>query len=172
MFKNIFILQNIIHFFVSWFRYLFQAQNYKVNGAFLMLDDEELVDITRQYKTGTREIPLEPEQGFYEVFYCFKNEHYAYCTRRENHIWPPTRVSSCCLPIIYANDGEKDVLKLVKKYAGPYNDFHQEEVKVSDLRFEKLILKNVIGQTVELKKDDIIYHQTLWSPNKISSPQG
>lgn len=75
------------------------------------------------------------------------------------------------LPIKYAavvdDEGieQFDVTNHVQKYAGPFNDFHEETILFNDIEnyYSTLKLVNILDQTVTIEKSGTIHYKTLWT---------
>lgn len=129
---------SIIRFILSWFKY----RDYFVKKAYLTSPVD--VDITDAYKKEKRY----DADVTYKVVYMFNNKEYIYVTRVRNHVWPPRRKMTFCAPVRLATLENEDVTAIVRKYAGPFNDFHNETVTLSDMGFPEgsvLELTNILG---------------------------
>ena len=184
MFEN---FQNIIYFFTFWYRYFFWYKNYHIKSAVLTISNEVIVyqvaNLNYQILKGKNMIInySDVKDDFKMLIrYCFNNQEYIYLTHKKVFEWPPKKTSGMFLPIKFASiideEGveQYDVTEHIKKYAGPFNDFHGEIILLSDIEkyYPKLKLVNIFEQTMELDtKTDSIHHQTLWLTNKISTHQ-
>ena len=110
-------------------------------------------------------IPENVTKTAVRVKYWYNNTIYKYLTYNMDHPWPPPRKSGIVfnIPIVSAvlldSDDKpiKDILNKIKRYAGPRKDFHNENVKISDMlyydidtlknNFPKIKLTSAIGGT-------------------------
>lgn len=172
------ILQSLIYFFVFWYRYFFHYKNYHIKDAFLTTSTDKVrVDI-QDYNS----FDYFEEDITVFIHYYFRNKEYIYVTHSKVFDWPPVRTQNGMifnLPIKYAavlNDDDVEQFNVtthIQKYAGPYNDFHEETILFKDIEsyYSKLKLINILDQVVVISDEDSINHQTLWLPNKILDPQ-
>jgi hypothetical protein len=184
------IFQNIIYFFIFWYRYFFWYKNYHIKSAVLTLTNEVIVCqvANLNYQTSKGKVMTINYSDVKDDFkmlirYCFKNQEYIYLTHKKVFKWPPERTKNGLifnLPVKFASVVDEegveqyDVTEHIKKYAGPFNDFHEETILIKDIEryFPKLKLVNILDQKVILDTEtDSIHHQTLWLPNKISTHQ-
>lgn len=166
-------LNSIIYFFTFWYRYFFWYQNYHIKDVQLTIDNSHLIkNVVIQKENNFEHVK---ESVLFFIKYYFKNREYIYVTRKKVFVWPPSRTKNGLifnLPVKYAAVVDEhgveqfDVTKHVQKYAGPFNDFHEETILLKDIEgyYPTLKLTNVLDQTVTIGTDDTIHHQTLWRP--------
>ena len=172
---------------VQFFKYImsyFEYRDYYIKKAEFLYTRHGiklLDDVTHEYREGgpKKVVDVMSSDVFnflFRIRYIFKNNEYLYLTRNPNHVFPPVKKGmSFFLPVKEALilDSENvpiyDVTKHVKMYAGPYHDFHGENILLRDIEIEypKIRLTNIMGTTVEfdITKDEI-NNQTLWLPSK------
>lgn len=130
------------------------------------------VDITNYFRPNIYEnlikkIPTNVENFTLYVKYFYNGKNFNYISRNQkNYTWPPkTSIGGFSLPIksavIYDEDGNeiKDVSKKVRKCAGPKNNFHNQQIKASDLFtyvFRTLKITDIVGVTKTFNYDDFI----------------
>jgi hypothetical protein len=131
----------------------------KWDGSF----SEHYMDLTGiDYRKTT--VPEHVKKTIVRVKYWYNDKLYKYLTYNMNHEWPPHNKSGIVfnIPLISAeildqdDKPVKDILKKVKRYAGPRGDFHGERVKISDMlyydmetlksEYPKIKLKNALGK--------------------------
>ena len=94
---------------------------------------------SKDYKNT--KIPENVSKTVVRIKYWYNNIMYKYLTYDINHVWPPERKNGIVfsVPIVSAvlldtdDKPVKDILNKIKRYAGPRKDFHNEEVKISDM---------------------------------------
>jgi len=107
----------------------------------------------------------------FRVTYEHDGKVYKYVTRDMNHHWPPKKTPGFhplikeAWAVMY--DGDRmNVTDKVKKYAGPYSDFHGETLKLSDVVGEQCVsvqITNIMGQTCSIKLGESFSRKTLWT---------
>jgi hypothetical protein len=131
----------------------------KWDGSF----SEHYMDLTGiDYRKTT--VPENVKKTIIRVKYWYNDKLYKYITYNMNHEWPPHNKNGIVfnIPLISAeildqdDKPVKDILKKVKRYAGPRGDFHGERVKISDMlyydmetlksEYPKIKLKNALGK--------------------------
>ena len=169
---------NIVYFFTFWYRYFFWYKNYHIKSLTVNGEPKRFLCINYDSILVNNE-----DNKRVLVHYYFKNQEYIYLTHKNTFKWPPQRAKNGMifnLPIKFASiideEGVEqfDVTEHIKKYAGPFNDFHEETIILKDIEkyFPKLKLVNILDQTVILDTEtDSMHHQTLWSTSKISTHQ-
>jgi hypothetical protein len=94
------------------------------------------------------------------VKYVYNDQEYTYFTRNPKFSWPPKKVPGFNPKITSAMTREGDFTDIVVSYAGPFNDFHGETMKLYDIYIMRdLILNNKFV----IKKDIEFNRETMWS---------
>lgn len=130
------------------------------------------VNITKYAQNGTIgdiAIPDSVEQCVVSMWYLYNDKCWRFFTRDLNFKWPPEVGSTSMkftLPIKSAHllndDMEEtyDVTGKIKKYAGPYNNFFNQEVTPDDMfghyDFKFLKIVNLIGREYIVASDHMI----------------
>ena len=137
-------------------------------------EDEEsgsYLNITKQAREGTVGdivIPISVEQCVVSIWYLYNDKTYKFFTRNLDYKWPPPvpRGMKFTLPIKTAElldedlEFVEDVTGKIKKYAGPFNDFFNQEIVPDDMlgtfRYKFLKIVNLIGQEYVVAAEDIL----------------
>ena len=161
----------------------------EVNLVYVREDEQDVVDVTIDYKMGgtqevLRDISKDVTDFFFEVHYKLNDAKYVYVTRDTNHTFPPKKPPmSFRVPIkdafLLDENGVAmyNVTKEAKMYEGPHYDFHCETIRLRDLDIHEPECKSVrfvsiTDAVVEYDLEtDSISHQTIWSPSKTSTLQ-
>lgn len=141
---------------------LFKYRDHYIKKAYLIHPVD--VDITNVYRKNKRF----DANVVYKVVYVFNNKEYVYITRDNQHVWPPKRkgMTFCC-PIKQVLLNTVDITEHVKKYAGPFNDFHHETVTFVDMGLpENAVLELVDVTGTRVTRRDSLNHRMIWMPNK------
>lgn len=108
-------------------------------------DTSHSVEITKYAREGTVGdivIPTSVEKCLVSLSYLYSNRTYTFFTRDMNYMWPPVNPNEGArfiIPIKSASlldedlDYVRDVTGKIKKYAGPYNDFFNQDVTPNDM---------------------------------------
>lgn len=129
------------------------------------------VDITHYVREGTVGdivIPVSIEQCVISVWYFYNDRTYKFFTRDLTFKWPPPEPQGMkfTLPIRSAElldeDLEfiEDITGKIKKYAGPFNNFFNQQIVPDDMlgsfRYSFLKIVNILGMELVVSADDII----------------
>ena len=136
------------------------------------IDSPSRVDVTLQARDGTVGdivIPTSVEKCVLSVTYLYGNKTYKFFTRNLNFAWPPVKQKGDArfiLPIKSAkllNEKLEEVHEVtgkIKKYAGPYNDFFNQDVMPSDMftydDYKFLKITNLLGKDSVTPVDSFI----------------
>ncbi len=73
------------------------------------------------------------------VKYIYNDNLYIYVTRNPEFCWPPKKVPGLNPKIVKANwvITNDDLTRYITSYAGPYNDFHGEELTLDDIDIDE-----------------------------------
>ena len=134
-------------------------------------DTGSYIDITTHARNGTVGdivIPVSIEQCVVSIWYLYNDKCYKFFTRDLNYKWPPEvpRGLNFTLPITRAElldeDLEfiEDVTGKIKKYAGPFNNFFNQEIVPDDMlssfNYKFLKISNMLGREFVVANDDIL----------------
>jgi hypothetical protein len=134
-------------------------------------ESSSYVDITKYIREGTVGdivIPVSIEQCVISIWYFYNDKTYKFFTRDLNFKWPPPKPSGMkfTLPIRSAElldedlETIEDVTGKIKKYAGPFNNFFNQEIVPDDMlgsfRYSFLKIVNILGTELVVAADDII----------------
>lgn len=134
-------------------------------------DSGSYLDITKYARDGTVGdivIPTSVEQCVVSIWYLYNDKTYKFFTRDLNYKWPPPvpRGVKFTLPIRSAElldedlEFVEDVTGKIKKYAGPFNDFFNQEIVPDDMlgsfSYKFLKIVNLIGREYVVAAEDII----------------
>lgn len=142
-------------------------------------DDQEVgscVDVTSYAREGTVGdivIPTSVEQCVVSIWYLYGEKTYRFFTRDLKYVWPPFNPredTKFIVPIKRAEllDGDmefvRDVTGKIKKYAGPRNNFFNQEILPDDMftysDYKFLRIENILGKEYIVASDGII--RTPW----------
>ena len=131
------------------------------------------VNITKYAQEGTVGdiiIPESIEQCLISLWYLYNDKSWRFFTRDLKYKWPPDSdhgVMKFTLPIKSAhllNENKEeiyDVTGKIKKYAGPFNNFFNQEISPYDMlgydyKFNFLKIVNLVGREYVVACDNII----------------
>ena len=187
------LVTDVFYFFSKWFSYnnyyvRRATMEYMSNGY------DELTNNNSFWYNESKQWDEEPEENFavvtwwyncnvhktfmedapdtiidfvFRITYLYNNKVYKYITLDQDHVWPPvaSRDISYNPPLKSVTDENgEDVTDIIKKFAGPRNNFHGETINLKDIGFEKLTLTNILGQVSVVT--ETISRPKLWLPNK------
>ena len=103
--------------------------------------------------------PTNVNKTIIRIKYWYGDKLYKYLTYNTGHKWPPeeTKEIVFSIPIVSAHlvDADdkpvKDVLRKIKRYAGPRGDFHGENVKISDMLYYDMDTLKTMYPAIKLR---------------------
>jgi len=103
--------------------------------------------------------PTNVNKTIIRIKYWYNDKLYKYLTYNTGHEWPPkeTKEIVFSIPIVSAHlvDADdkpvKDVLRKIKRYAGPRGDFHGENVKISDMLYYDMDTLKTMYPAIKLR---------------------
>ena len=124
-----------------------------------------LRDIIRQRPRGVTNIKT-------VVRYIYNDKEYIYITKGDTFVWPPKKVPGFNPKIVKAEylcgDSQDYLLDYILAYAGPFNDFHGQELTLDDIDIDRDIkLTNQSGASSIIKVDTIFHRRFLWDSLKV-----
>jgi len=103
--------------------------------------------------------PTNVNKTIIRIKYWYNDKLYKYLTYNTGHDWPPEETKDIVfsIPIVSAHlvDADdkpvKDVLRKIKRYAGPRGDFHGENVKISDMLYYDMDTLKTMYPAIKLR---------------------
>ena len=103
--------------------------------------------------------PTNVNKTIIRIKYWYGDKLYKYLTYNTGHKWPPEETKDIVfsIPIVSAHlvDADdkpvKDVLRKIKRYAGPRGDFHGENVKISDMLYYDMDTLKTMYPAIKLR---------------------
>jgi len=134
---------------------------------------ENSANITRFYKKRESLLPYPDgvDDVRFQITYKHDGKVYTYVTGDINYSWPPKKMPGMNPTIREAfavtRDGDHDdVTERVRRFAGPYSDFHGERVRLTDLFAEDYTfckMTNMLGQSKVVHFGDSFSREKLWT---------
>ena len=129
----------------------------------------DITPYAREGTVGDIAIPTSVEKCVVSLTYLYGNRTYRFFTRDMNYKWPPARENTgvrFIVPIKSASlldedlEYVHDVTGKIKKYAGPYNDFFNQDVTPNDMftfdDFKFLRIVNLLNKEYVVPADSFI----------------